>query len=311
MNQRTVIIGLIFSLLGAVLFSGKAILAKLVYREVEIDVVAVLTLRMLFSMPVYAFLFFWELKGYQQKKLGLLESNSPMPKQLFLTMVAVGMLGYYVSSYLDFAGLKFISAGLERVLLFTYPSFTLLFAWLFYKTRVTRWQWLALFICYSGVVLAYIGDINAVESSQQLLGTLLVLGCAITYALYVLWSGRLIKYVGSSFFTSVAMLGATAGVALHFLLSGNAISSLLHLPPLVYFYIFLMAIFTTVVPSYLMAAGIKRIGSSNMALVSTIGPMATILQAYWFLGEGFGPMQMAGTLLVVAGVLVIGRKMKG
>lgn len=299
--------GVLFTLVGAVLFSGKAVLVKVIYKEYSIDVVSLLALRMLFSLPFYIGMYFYSLKGYREQ-FSNKEGHSINNKKLLLQMVLVGMLGYYVSSWLDFAGLKYISAGLERIILFSYPTFTILFAALLYKTKITRYQLVALLVSYIGVAIAFVGDVQAGHSTNILKGSLLVFVCAITYALYVLQSGRIIPKTGAAFFTAVGMMGATGGVLAHFFLTGNSIAVLEHLPAKIYGYIVIMAVFTTVVPSLMLAMGLKRIGSSNAAIISSVGPMSTILQAYLFLGEKFGLLQALGTVLVVVGILIIGKK---
>jgi drug/metabolite transporter (DMT)-like permease len=305
-GQGYILGGIIITLVGAVLFSTKAVMVKLIYRQSDISVVSLLTLRMLFALPFYIGMFIQALPAYRQMKTLGEKSEAG----LVIQCIVIGILGYYVSSLLDFMGLKHISAGLERIILFTYPTFTVVFAAILFKTKVTRYQLIALLASYAGVALAFAGDIKAGHSSDITLGSMLVFACAITYSLYVLMSGRMIPKMGVSFFTAVAMMGATAGVFVHFLFSGDNISALQHLPLNIYLYILVMAVFATVVPSLLLSIGLNRIGSSNVAIISSIGPMATILQAYLVLGEKFGLLQALGTILVVAGVLIIGRKVK-
>lgn len=220
------------------------------------------------------------------------------------------MIGYYISSLLDFQGLTLISAGLERIILFTYPTFTVVFAALLFKAKIKSYQLVALMVSYVGVAIAFAGDIQSGHSTNVTVGSVLVFACAITYSLYVLFSGKLIPKVGVSFFTAAAMMSATAGVFIHFLFSSNSVGDLLHLPFHIYMYVVVMAVLATVVPSYFLSIGLSRIGSSNVAIISSIGPMATILQAYWILGESFGLLQTIGTILVVAGVLIISKKVR-
>lgn len=308
-TKNYVLGGVIITLIGAILFSTKAVIAKVIYHQYDISVVSLLTLRMLFSLPFYIGMFVQSYPGYRQLKKSSKQTKGTHTN-VFLQCFAIGILGYYVSSLLDFTGLKFISAGLERIILFTYPTFTVVFAALIFKTKITRYQLMALLVSYAGVALAFAGDIRAGHSADITTGSILVFACAITYSLYVLMSGRMIPKMGVSFFTSISMMSATAGVFVHFLFSGDKLISLTHLPFEIYMFILVMAVFATVVPSLLLSMGLNRIGSSNVAIVSSIGPMATILQAYWILGESFGWLQTVGTLLVVAGVLIIGRKVR-
>ncbi len=287
----------------------KAVIAKLIYHQSEISVVSLLTLRMLFALPFYIVMFIRSYPSYVKfKQPG--KQPSSIQRNLFLQSIFIGIMGYYISSWLDFTGLKFISAGLERIILFTYPTFTVVFAALLFKVKITKYQLIALLVSYLGVAVAFAGDIKAGHSTNIATGSVLVFACAITYSLYVLMSGRMIPKMGVSFFTAVAMMSATAGVFVHFLFSGDNIASLQHLPFKIYMYVLIMAVFATVVPSLLLSIGLSRIGSSNVAIISSVGPMATIIQAYLILGEKFGWLQAIGTILVVAGVWIIGRKVQ-
>jgi drug/metabolite transporter (DMT)-like permease len=299
--------GVIFTLTGAVLFSTKAVLAKLIYRESDISVVSLLTLRMLFSLPFYILMLLQSYPVFRKSQLVRREGSKEISKLLGLSFI-IGLLGYYVSSFLDFSGLKYISAGLERIILFSYPTFTVLFGALFYKMRIKNYQVLALLISYVGVAIAFAGDIRQGHSTNLIFGSILILACAITYSLYVLLSGKMIPLLGVSFFTSVCMISATIGVFFHFLISDHNTGFLFHHSTHLYIQVLVMAVFATVVPSVFLSLGLKRIGSNNVAIISSIGPIATIIQAYWMLGEKFGVLQIIGTLLVVAGVLIIGRK---
>jgi len=219
-------------------------------------------------------------------------------------VAVIGCLGYYVSSLLDFMGLQYISAGIERLVLFIYPTLVLLMSWIVYKKKISRIQWIAVIITYVGLLLAFVNeaDLNA-QSDSFYLGSLLIFACAFTYAAYIVGSGRLIPKVGAVKFNSYAMSFACAGVLIHFFIGSEV--SLWSLPPQVYYYSLLMAILSTVVPSYLVSEGIKRIGSGNAAIAGSIGPVSTILQAYIFLAEPFSLIQMFGTLLILVGVLLI------
>ncbi len=305
-NQSYIIAGILFTLTGAILFSTKAVLAKLIYRQSDIGVVPLLVLRMLFSLPFYVAMLFQSYPVYK-KNIELHQEAKNTGRFLFQTFI-IGLLGYYVSSFLDFSGLKFISAGLERIILFSYPTFTVLFGALIYGISIKRYQVMALLLSYVGVAIAFAGDLQQGHSANILLGSLLVFGCAITYSLYVLLSGKMIPLLGAAFFTAVCMISSTIGVFAHFLLAGYHVSSLLHQSASVYLDVIYMAVFATVVPSYMLSVGLKRIGSNNVAIVSSIGPIATIIQAYLMLGEKFGLLQIIGTVLVMAGVLIIGRK---
>jgi drug/metabolite transporter (DMT)-like permease len=291
--------GVLVCLIGAICFSTKAIFVKLAYRDTNIEAVPLLALRMIFSLP-----FFIVSAILSSSK----SSNVKFTTTQWFYIALVGCLGYYISSLLDFLGLQYVSAGIERLILFIYPTLVLLVSSYFFKEKISSKQWLAVFITYIGLSLAFLGEINFSGSQAQnfYLGSLLIFACAITYALYIVGSGRLIPMVGASKFNSYAMSFACAGVLLHFFFTSN--QSLTNLPTSVYVYSLLMAILSTVIPSYLVTEGIKRIGSDNAAIVGSVGPISTIIQAKIFLFESISFLQIAGTLLVLAGVLLIGKK---
>lgn len=293
-------IGVIVTLLGAIGFSGKAILVKLAYRDTDVDTISLLALRMLFSLP-----FFLGLAFFVSKQTG----NIKLTTKEWLSVIIIGFVGYYLSSFFDFWGLQFISAGLERLILFTYPTIVVLFGAIIYKKRIGGFQLLALLLSYAGIAIAFAADVKMSNNSNVVLGSLLVFTCAITYATYVFCSGQMIPKIGTVKFTSYAMLAATVGIVFHYLIQNQFQFHLLHFVPKVYWYSIIMAVFTTVVPSLFISEGIKRIGSSNVGIVSSIGPLATVAQAYIFLGEPFGWQQAIGTALVVAGVILLGRKL--
>ena len=290
-------IGFMLTFLGSVLFSTKAIIVKKAFANIEIDALSLLTLRMLFALPFYiAVLFFTR------------QNKTSLSIQKWLQLIAVGLLGYYVSSYLDFEGLRYISAGLERLILFLYPSFVVLINAFVFGQQIQKNQKLALLLTYCGIALAYAGEFNLYHLEPGFFwGGLLVFLCSITYALFIVGSGRLIPLTGPTKFTSYAMLSATAGIFIHFLVKHEA-TSIVVVAKQHWVYGLLLGIIATVLPSYLIAGGTKRIGSNNVAIISSIGPVSTILQAWWFLNETIHWSQVAGTVLVIAGILILGFK---
>jgi drug/metabolite transporter (DMT)-like permease len=291
--------GLIIAILGAVCFSTKAIFVKLAYRDTNIDALTLLAWRMIFSVP-----FFVGAAIFSSSKT----DNVKFTTSQWLYIALIGCLGYYVSSLLDFLGLQYISAGMERLILFIYPTLVLLMSALLFKVRIKPMQWLALVVTYFGLAIAYFGEVDFASPQKEdfALGSVLIFVCAFTYAAYIVGSGRLIPRVGATKFNSYAMSFASIGVLVHFSLFSNV--SLFHHPKLVYGYSFLMAVFSTVIPSYLVTAGINRIGSDNAAIVGSVGPVSTILLAYFFLSEEITFWQMTGTVLILAGVLIIGKQ---
>jgi drug/metabolite transporter (DMT)-like permease len=299
-KSRTYFIqGFLFCLFGAICFSTKAIFVKLAYRDTPVDAVTLLALRMLFSIP-----FFVVSAGVSSKK----NDNIKFTSRQWLSIAFIGLLGYYISSLLDFLGLQYVTAGIERLILFIYPTLVLLMSSLFFKEKISPRQWLAVAVTYVGLFMAFYSevDFNRAENDNFYLGSFFIFICAITYAAYIVGSGRLIPQVGAAKFNSYAMSFACLGVLIHFFITSN--TSLLNLPVEIYGYALAMAVFSTVIPSYLITAGIKRIGSDNAAIVGSIGPVSTIIQAYFFLQEPIFALQIAGTALILVGVLLIGKK---
>lgn len=301
MNTKTSgywLIAIIISLLGAVCFSTKAIFVKLAYRDSSVDTITLLALRMLFSLP-----FFIGAAIFSSRK----ESNVKFTGQQWLYVAAIGCLGYYVSSYLDFVGLQFISAGIERLILFIYPTFVVLISAIWFKDKVSRRQVAALVITYVGLLIAFISEANInVSGNDFYFGSLCILLCAVTYAIYIVGSGKLIPTIGSVKFNSYAMSFASAAVLIHFFVMSD--HSLLDLPTIVYVYSFFMAIISTVIPSYLVSVSLNRIGANNTAIIASIGPVSTILQAYFFLDEKVSSLQWLGTVFILTGILMISWK---
>lgn len=293
--------GIALCFLGAVCFSTKAIIVKLAYRETQVDPVSLLALRMLFSMP-----FFLISAAVSSAR----RSNVRFTPGQWMSVALIGCLGYYVSSLLDFVGLRYISAGMERLILFIYPTLVLLLAAMIYGHRVHPRQWIALLITYAGLVLAFTGELKIyAHDSAFYFGSFMIFGCAFTYAAYIVGSGRLIPVIGAAKFNSYAMSFACAAVLIHFLVVNE--KSLLEFELRVYSYSVLMAIVSTVIPTYLISAGIRLAGSGNAAIVGSVGPVSTIILAYYFLGESFSRLQVLGTLLILGGVWVISTRAAG
>lgn len=291
--------GIVLALLGAVCFSTKAIFVKLAYRDTNIDALTLLAWRMIFSVPFFV--------GAALLSSGKTDNVKFTLKQ-WLYIAFIGCMGYYVSSFLDFLGLQFVTAGIERLILFIYPTLVLLMFSFIFKEKIKPLQWVAVLVTYLGLAIAFFGevDLQAPLNKNFLLGSFFIFVCAFTYAIYIVGSGRLIPKVGASKFNSYAMSFACAGVLLHFALLGKV--SLLHLPTKVYTYSFLMAVFSTVIPSYLVTASIHRIGSGNVAIVGSVGPISTIILANIFLYEQITLGQITGTLLILTGVWIIGKQ---
>jgi drug/metabolite transporter (DMT)-like permease len=290
-------VGFLIAFLGAILFSTKAIFVKRAFSDTNADALTLLTLRMIFSLPFYV---------AAASFISARSSNTKMTgKQWFLTIVT-GMLGYYLSSLLDFVGLQYISAGLERLILFLYPTFVVFINALFFHQRLSRNQTVALVLTYIGIAIAYYGELQIDTNNPDfLLGSFLVFLCAITYSLYIVGSGRIIPQVGATKFTAYAMLAATTGIFIHFIATRDI--AVLGQDNSYWVYGILLAVVATVVPSFLISNAVKLIGANSVAIISSIGPVSTIIQAHYVLNEPIFPEQIVGTILVVIGVLLLGR----
>jgi drug/metabolite transporter (DMT)-like permease len=291
------VIGMGICVFGAICFSTKAIFVKLAYRDTTVDAVTLLALRMIFSLPFFLVsAFLVSNKSDNVKFTG---------KQWFYVAV-VGCLGYYISSLLDFLGLQYISAGIERLVLFVYPTLVLLFSALLFRQMIKPIQWIAVAVTYLGLLIAFFGEAKFTGDTKDFyLGSALIFACAITFALYIVGSGKLIKVVGAQKFNSYAMSFACFAVLIHFAITSE--QSLFNLDNQVYIYSVAMALIGTVIPSFLVTEGIKRIGSENAAIVSSIGPVSTIIQANIFLNEPVFAGQLIGTVLILIGVLLISK----
>lgn len=295
--------GTIIMLVGAIMFSAKAIMVKICYRY-GIDASSLLGLRMIFSFPFFAG---FAIYGYSQK-LSVLPSSSS--KFLFkisdwIKVFFLGIVGYYLASIFDFEGLKYVSAGVERLILFIYPTMVVVISALLFKQPITKKIIVALLLTYSGVGLVYWHDVSG-KGEAPLLGVLLVIMSAFTYAIYLVGSGNLIPKFGAMFYTACAMLVSTLATISHQYWFSN--QSLWGFQEEVYYIAMAMAIFSTVIPGFLVSYAIQLVGASQASIIASIGPISTIVLAYFFLGENFSWYQMAGTILVVTGVLWISKK---
>lgn len=299
MNRSDYALGYAMALTGAMMFSAKAIYVKLIYRVEAIDAISMLALRMAFALPFYIATAVYLYRRTDNVKL------TPMQ---WGWVAALGLLGYYISSLLDFMGLAYISAGLERLILFLYPTFALLIGAMAFKRKITRTQAIALGIAYAGMLVVFAGDVRQDWNPGMITGCLLVLGCAVTYAFYIVGGGEVIPKVGSMKFTAYALCFASIGIFAQYFVTHGA--EVRHFSGETYWLCFQMAIVSTVIPTFLTSEGIRKIGPGNTAIVTSIGPVATIVQAYIFLGEPVTWEQLAGTALVLTGVLMIGRKGK-
>jgi drug/metabolite transporter (DMT)-like permease len=285
-------VGYLFAAAGAILFSIKAVAIKLAYQE-HVDAETLLALRMILATPFYLAVGAWSLRDRAK-------SGRPLPAlRLVAAASATGLLGYWVASYLDFLGLEYVSAQIERLILFTYPIFVVIFGALFFRQRITARAAVAVAISYAG--LAVIFGQNAITGGRAgLIGAMLVLGAAVAFAFYQLFAKSLIGAVGPRLFTCISMLAAAVGAVAQFLFTHPAadiaVSGRLWLISL------FIAIGSTVLPTFLLNAALHRISAQANATIGTLSPVATIVLAWAILGETLAPIAWIGTALVIAGV---------
>lgn len=296
-SKQSFIYGILLGVLGIVLFSSKAVMVKLAYQY-HIDALSMLLLRMLFAFPFYIII------AYAYKS----EKKASIRRKDYLWLVFFGFVGYYLASYFDFVGLTYIKASLERIILFVYPTIVLLFNKLFLKKPINKLQKLAILITYIGIVITFSSEVT-VSGSNTYLGGFFVLMSAITYASYLVGSGWLIPKFGVMRFTAYAMLVSCICVFVHYGLFSRV--DILNYPWQVYALGLAIAVFATVIPSFLVSMSIKLINSSNFAIVAGIGPISTIILAVIFLDESLTILQILGTLVVIFGILLISKSKKG
>jgi drug/metabolite transporter (DMT)-like permease len=280
---------------AAVCFSAKAIMIKLAFRY-QIDPLSLLFLRMVFSLPFFIVI---PLLLNRNK-----EMTKPSGKDL-LWVVLLGVLGYYTSSLLDFKGLQYVTAGLERLILFVYPTLVVLLSYLLFRKPIGGREVVALTLTYLGILVVFLND-ALLGQKNVLWGALLIFGSAFTYAIYLIGSGYLIPRFGSVNFTAFAMITSCLAVVLHYLLSST--TSILQHPLPVYGLALSIAVFSTVIPTFMVSKGIQLIGASRASIIASVGPVSTIILGYFILGEAVTVYEIGGTLLVLSGVLLVSSK---
>ena len=286
--------GIGLALIAALGFSMKAIFIKLAYPY-GVDAITLLTLRMVFALPA----FLWV--GLIRQHAGNALSRGDLAR-----VIALGCLGYYGASILDFWGLQYISAGLERLILFTYPTLTLLIGVVFQGKAFTRRELIALVLCYAGIGFAFIHDLGQGEPRDVLIGGALVFASSVAYAIYLAGSAPMIAKLGAMRFSALAMLVSTVVTLLHFGIA-EPLSALLQPLP-VYGWSLAMAVFSTVIPVFALSAAIRRLGAGPVSLYGMVGPLLTIGFGWWLLDEPVTLAQLTGAALVVAGILAVSRK---
>ena len=289
--------GLLLATMGSIAFSGKAIIVKLAYRY-GVDAVTLIMYRMLFALPMFLFMAWW----------GTVRPKNGVPHRLtrrdWLGVLGLGLTGYYLASFLDFAGLAYITASLERLILYLNPTLVLLLGWLLYRRRIGHTQMVGMAISYLGVVLVFGHEIH-LQGTQAAWGAVLVFLSAVSYAIYLVYSGELVQRLGSLRLVGLATSAACVFCILQFVLLRPL--SAANVAPQVLWLSLLNATVCTAAPVLMVMMAIERIGAGLSAQTGMVGPMSTILMGVVILGEPFTGWIVAGTVLVIAGIFVFTR----
>ncbi|WP_425197137.1 DMT family transporter [Polaromonas sp.] len=284
--------GLLLATLGAIAFSGKAIIVKLAYRY-GVDAVTLIMYRMLFALPIFAVMAWWASRG-----------KAALTRKDWLGVLWLGFTGYYLASFLDFAGLAYITASLERLILYLNPTLVLLLGLVLYRRRISARQIIGMAISYSGVVLVFGHEITLL-GPEAAWGALLVFLSAVSYALYLVYSGEMVKRLGALRLVGLATTVACLCCILQFLLL-RPLGAAAVAPEVIWLSV-LNATLCTAAPVLMVMMAIERIGAGLAAQTGMVGPMSTILMGVLILGEPFTAWVAAGTVLVIAGIFVFSR----
>jgi drug/metabolite transporter (DMT)-like permease len=289
--------GLLLAAAGSIAFSGKAIIVKLAYRH-GVDAVTLIMYRMLFALPLFLAMAWWATYRAAQPV-------APLTRRDLLGILGLGFSGYYLASFLDFWGLQYITASLERLILYLNPTLVLLLGWLLYGRRIGARQAGAMALSYAGVLVVF-GHELRFDGWSTATGALLVLGSAISYAIYLVYSGEMVKRLGALRLVGWATSVACVLCLLQFVLL-RPLSAALVAPEVIWLSV-LNAVACTAAPVVMVMMAIERIGSGLAAQTGMIGPMSTIVMGVWLLDEPFNGWIVVGTALVVAGVLWVSRQ---
>jgi drug/metabolite transporter (DMT)-like permease len=294
-------LGPTLAVIGVLGFSFKAILVKLAYATASIDAVTLLALRMIYAAPFFALMAWWATRR---------GSAAPIARSDWIRLCWLGFVGYYISSLLDFMGLEYITASIERLVLFLYPTMVVLLSAALLKQRIGGRTVLALALSYAGILLVFAHDLRVGSDARALwLGGGLVFASAFCYSLYLVGVGPVIARLGSLRFIAWAMLISSGFVIAQFLAARPLAA--LAAPPSIQLLSLAMAVCSTVLPTLFIAEAIKRIGANRTSLIGSLGPVFTIALGYWILGEPVHWIQLAGAALVLAGVTLVTLQPKG
>jgi drug/metabolite transporter (DMT)-like permease len=290
---KSIATGLLLALAGSIAFSGKAIIVKVAYRY-GVDAVTLIMYRMLFALPIFAVLAWWASRG-----------KPALTRGEWLRVLGLGVSGYYLASYLDFAGLQYISASLERLILYLNPTLVLILGAVLWGKKIKRLQLWAMALSYGGIVLVFGHEVNVEGTPTVWLGAALVFGSALSYALYLGYSGQLVQKLGSLRLAGLATTVACVCCIVQFIVL-RPLSAAAVAPEVIWLSV-LNATLCTAAPVLMVMMAIERIGSGLTAQAGMVGPLSTIAMGVLILGEPLNAWIVAGTALVLAGVYLVSR----
>ncbi len=294
-NVSNTTAGFMFAIASAALFAIRPVFVKLVYAE-GTDPTTLIGFRMLFSLPVYALILLWLLRDPELRQRLTVKN---------VTQTAVvGWFGYYFASFLDLIGLQYVTAQLGRMVLYVYPTFVVIFGALFFKQKITLRTTASLLITYLGVLIIFGHDLQTF-GPDVIKGSLIILLCAATFSFYLLFGKALIEEIGSRLFTSIALISASIAILSHYSLTQSISQPNVNQTAL--FWVFIIAIFCTVIPSFFTTSAVARIGSDKTGIVAMVGPGFTSVFAVTILNESFTAFHLAGIVITIFGVWILGR----
>jgi drug/metabolite transporter (DMT)-like permease len=289
--------GAVLAFTAAAFFSMKAIFVKLAYLY-GVDAVTLLALRMLMALPVLLVAAFWSSRNHAHR----------LTRRDWINVLFLGFAGYYLSSLLDFMGLAYITAGLERLILFLYPTIVAIISVFLFKKPIGRTGIVALVLSYIGIAIATGHDIEASgDFHRVLIGGGLIFACTVTYAIYIAGSGQVVGRIGAIRFAALATTVAAACVLIQFAIQ-NPADALVTQPWQVYMHAAGMALVSTILPIFMTAKAIQMIGAAKVSMIGAVGPVATIFFGWLLLNEQVSIQQIIGAALVLSGVILVARK---
>jgi drug/metabolite transporter (DMT)-like permease len=295
-SQAVLTTGFMFAIGSAALFAIRPIFVKLVYAQ-GIDPTTLIAFRMLFSAPIYAIILVLLLRAPERRAL--------LSTKAVISSAIIGLFGYYAASFFDLIGLQYVTAQLGRMILYVYPTMVVILGVLFFKEKVNLRMFISLTITYIGVAMIFGHDLDQF-GSEVYTGALFILASALSFSIYLIFSKTLITEIGRQVFTCIALIAASIGIFIHYALTRSVVSPEVNAQGL--FWILVIAIFCTVIPTFFTTSAVARIGANKTGVVSMIGPAFTSTFAILILSETFTVYHAIGIVMTVSGVWYLHRE---